>query len=178
MVEKEQNQQQPEIQNADEYAEAIKNLKATTVSREEYDKLAQEKSTLVKALAGEGPVPDNVQKQAQPADVKELRKKFLEAGEENLSNADYIKTALELRKALIAEGELDPFIPSGAKVKPTLVDIEKAQQVADAFQSWIDNATDEKGNLDKDLFDAFLKKGIADDSPLITARLKANKARR
>ena len=178
MTEEEQKQQQPIIQDAEQYAEAIKNLKEKTVSKEEYDRVVAEKSTLVKALAGEGPVPKDVQEQAKPADIKDLRKKFLDAGEENLSNAEYIKTALELRKAAIAEGELDPFIPSGAKVKPTPQDVAKAQEVADTMQKWLDDATDENGKIDEELFMAYMRKGIAEDSPVIAARLRASKARR
>ena len=178
MVEEEKKQQQQEPQTAGEYAEAIKDLRANTVSKEEYDKVVAERTTLVKARAGEGPVPEGVQKQEDPVDVKELRKKFLNAGEENLSNAEYIKTALALRKAAIAEGELDPFIPSGAKVKPTPQDVAKAQEVADTFQKWLDDATDENGKVDEELFMAFMRKGIAEDSPIVAARIRASKARK
>ena len=179
MSEEEKKTQQPEIQSADEYAEAIKNLKANTVSKEEYDKVVAEKSTLVKALAGEGPVPEGVQKQAEKPDINELRKKFLNAGEENLSNAEYIKTALQLREAVIAEGGIDPFLPSGAKASPTNTDLQGAAKTAEALQSWLDSATDESGKVDSELFNAFMKKGIAEDSPMVTARLRAqNKARK
>lgn len=175
-------QQQPPAQpqmTADEYAAAVKNLKENTVSKEEFEKLKNEKSVLVKALAGEGPVPDSVSKQAKKSDVKELRKKFLEAGEQNLSNAEYIKTALELRTAIIEEGGIDPFIPSGAKVSPTPKDIEGANKTAEALQSWLDAATDDNGKIDNELFNAFMRKGIAEDSPVIAARIRAaNKARK
>ena len=94
LLEEEKQAQQPEIQTAEEYAAAIKNLKESTVPKDEYEKLKADKAVLVKALAGEGPVPAEIaQQQAQQADVKELRKKFLNAGEENLTNAEYIKTA-------------------------------------------------------------------------------------
>ena len=179
MVEEEKRQaQQDNPQNAEEYAEAIKNYKEKTVSKEEYDKVVAERTTLVKALAGEGPVPDNVQKQEKPADIKELRQRFLNAGEENLPNGEYIKNALELRKAAIAAGELDPFIPVGAKAKPTPLDIAKAQEVADTFQEWLDASTDENGKIDEEEFLAKMRKGIAEDSPFITAKLKASKAHR
>lgn len=174
MLEEKENQQaQPEIQSAEEYAAAIKALKESTVSKEEYDKVVADKTVLVKALSGEGPVPEGVQKQEKPADIKELRKKFLNAGEENLSNAEYIQTALKLRKAIIDEGGLDPFLPSGAKVNPTPQDIAGANKAAEAFQSWLDAATDENGKVDNELFNAYMKKGIVEDNPLITARLKA-----
>lgn len=180
LLEEEKNMPQQEVQTADEYAEAIKNLKAKTVPLEDYNKVKADKEVLIKALAGEGPVPSEVaQQQAKSLDIKELRKKFLDAGEENLSNAEYIKTALDLRQAIIDEGGLDPFLPSGAKVNPTPADIAGANKAAEAFQSWLDNATDENGKIDDELFNAFMKKGIAEDSPIITAKLRAAaKARR
>lgn len=162
------------IQSADEYAQAIKKLKETTVPLDDYEKLKEEKATLIKALAGEGPAPDGVQKQAeQQADINELRKKFLDAGEENLSNAEYLQTALKLRKAAIEKGEPDPFIPVGAKVTPTPSDVAGAEKVANAIQSWLDAATDDNGKVDEELLNAYIKKGIAEDSPIITARIKA-----
>ena len=171
---------QQEVQSADEYAAAIKNLKESTVSKEEYDKVVNDKKVLIKALAGEGPVPEGVQTQAQKPDIKTLRKEFLEAGETNLSNAAYIRKALELRQAVIDEGGIDPFLPVGAKVNPTPQDIAGANKAAEAFQSWLDMATDpETGKIDEELFNAYVKKGIAEDSPMIAARLRANsKARR
>ena len=172
-------QQQPQQeripQSAEEYAEAYKQMREKYVPKEMYEKAKEDNKALVKALSGEGPIPEGVQEKAKPADVKQLRKEFLEAGETNLSNAQYVKKALELRKAVIAEGGMDPFLPSGAKATPTPKDIEGAQKTADALQSWLDAATDETGKVDDDLFNAYLKRGLAEDSPLITARLKAHK---
>lgn len=174
MLEDEKTQaQQPEIQSAEEYAAAIKALKESTVNKDEYDKVVADRAVLIKALSGEGPIPEGVQEAAKKPDIKELRQTFLNAGEENLTNAEYIKTALELRKAIIDSGGLDPFLPEGAKVNPTPQDIVGANKAAEAFQSWLDAATDENGKIDGELFNAYMKKGIAEDSPLITARLKA-----
>lgn len=178
MLEEEKKPQQTEIQSAEEYAEAIKNLKEKSVSKEDYEKLLNEKTVLVKALAGEGPAPANVKGEETKLDLAELRKKMHDSGELNLTNAEYIKTALDLRKAAIAAGELDPFIPAGAKVKPTPQDVAKAQEVADLFQKWLDDATDENGKIDNELFAALANKKIAEDSPIIAARIRANKARR
>ena len=161
-------------QTADEYAVAIKNLKANTVSKKEFEKLLEEKKTLVKALAGEGPVPDEVaQKETKKPDIKELRKKFLNAGENQLSNAETVQTALELRQALLDAGEPDPFLPQGIKRSANPQEIQKAQEVADGLQAMLDNATDEEGYIDPDLFNAQLRKNIAEDSPVLVARLKA-----
>ena len=173
---------QPEkIQSAEDYAEAIKNLKAKTVSKEEYEKVVKDRDVLTKALAGEGPVPEEIARQQakEKADVKELRKKFLNAGEENLSNAEYVQSALDLRQAILDEGGIDPFLPQGAKANPTNADIAGAQKVADAFQEMLDAATDENGKVDPELFNAYIKKYVAEDSPTVTAKLRAAaKARR
>ena len=166
-----------EIQSAEDYVAAINRLKETTVPKDQYDKLVKDHEVVVKALAGEGPVPEGVQKQAQRPSTDELIKKFVDAGENNLTNAEYVKTALELRQAIIDEGGTDPFLPNGAKIRPTPQDIAGAQKVADTMQSWLDEATDETGKIDNELFNAFLRKGIAEDGPMMKARLGASKPR-
>ena len=180
MVEEEKIEQQatPDIQTAEDYVAYIKRLQENTVPLEKFESLKKEKEVLTKALAGEGPIPESVQERAKPADVNELREKFINAGEENLSNAEYIKSALELRQAIIDGGGTDPFLPTGAKISPTPQDIAGAQKVADAMQSWLDAATDlETGKIDNELFNYALKKGIAEDSPITRARIQAAKKR-
>ena len=162
-------------QSAEEFTEAMKHVRENYVPKEKLEKAEADKAVLIKALSGEGPIPDSVQEKAKPANVKELRKEFLQAGETNMSNAKYVETALALRQAIIDEGGLDPFLPSGAKVNPTPQDIAGAQKTADALQSWLDAARDDNGRIDEELFNAFMRKGIAEDSPIITARLKAAK---
>lgn len=165
-----------EIQNAEEYAAAIKRLKETTVSKEQYEKVVNDNKVLTKALAGEGPAPEGVQEKAKRPDINELRKKFLMAGENNLTNAETVQTALQLREACLDAGEPDPFLPAGIKNHPSPSDVQKAQDVADALQTWLDESTDEDGIIDPETFNAMLRKGIADDSPLLIARLKAAQA--
>lgn len=165
-----------EIQTAEDYAAAVKRLKETTVSKEQYEKLLNDNKVLTKALAGEGPIPEGAQEAAKRPDINELRKKFLTAGENNLTNADTVLTALQLREACLEAGEPDPFLPAGIKNHPTPSDIQKAQDVADTLQNWIDESTDEDGIIDTETFNAMLRKGIADDSPLIAARLKTAQA--
>lgn len=175
MAEEEKKEQAPaEPQTAEEYAAAIKHLKENTVSKEAYEKEVAEKKTLIKALSGEGPVPEGIAQKAQKSpDIKELRKKFLNAGEANLTNAETVQLALDLRQACLDKGEPDPFLPMATKKSPTVVDIEAANRVAEAFQSWLDSSKDENGVVDNDVFNAYLKKGIAEDGPIITAKLKA-----
>lgn len=175
---KEDGKKQPDKkpQTAEEYIAAIENLKANSVSKEEYDKLKQENTQLIKAVAGEGPAPEGVQEQGKVKPNKaELQKKLLEAGETNLTNAEFVETALLLRKTIIDEGGVDPFLPVGAKISPQTDDILKADKTAEILQSCLDEARDEDGKVDPDIFNAVLKKTIADDSGLIAARAKASK---
>lgn len=160
-----------EPQTAEEYAEFVKHLKETTVSKEEYDKVVEDKKTLAKALAEGGDVPE-VEKQEKP-NIDELRKKFLKAGETNLSNVEYVQTALELRKALIEKGEPDPFLPQGLKRKPDNSDYQGAERVAAFLEDCVEQSKDEEGKPDPDMFNALLKKGIANDSPVVSAKVKA-----
>ena len=169
-----QNQQQQETQmTAEEYAAYIKRLRETTVPKEKYEKALKDNKILAKALAEGEDVPE-VEKQENKPSIDELRKKFLKAGENNLSNLEYVQTALELRKALIEDGKPDPFLPLGIKLKIESTDYEGAERVAAFFEDCIEQSKDkETGKPDPEVFNAFLKKGIAQDSPLLTARLKA-----
>ena len=162
-------------QNAEEYVETVKALKESTVSKEEYEKLQKEKATLIKAIAEGATLPDS-EKQKEKPNLEELRKKFLSAGENNLSNAEYIKTVLELRKTCLEEGQPDPFLPLGIKRKPDNSDLEGAQKVAEAFEEMLAEATDpDTGEVDNDIFNALLKKNIANDSPILNAKLRSRK---
>ena len=179
MLDEKVNQQQQEvvIESAQDYAEAIKDLKEKTVSKEEYDKVVADKKTLIRALSEGQTLPDSGQKENKP-DIKELRQKFLNAGELNLSNAEYIKTALALRQASIESGEGDPFLPTNSRRAPTIVDLQGAEKVAETLQGWLEEATDEEGRVDEDLLNAQIKKGIADDGPLMLAKMKARAGKR
>ena len=130
--EKKQNKTQTESMTADEYVENIKDVKSKMVSKEEYDKVVAEKKTLARALADGVDIPES-EKQEKPADIKEIRKKLLNAGETNMSNSEYVQNVLDLRNALLAEGKRDPFLPTGIKRDPSNQDFAGAQRVADFF---------------------------------------------
>lgn len=165
--EQEKNTAAESQMTADEYAEEIKKLKANTVSKEEYDKVVADKKTLAKALAEGADVPEGEKQEKQPADIKALRKKLLTAGETSLSNVEYVQTALELRKALIADGQKDPFLPTEIKRKATKEDYAGAERVANFLESCLEDSKDDEGKPDEIMFNALLSKGIANDNPMI-----------
>ena len=144
-----------EPQTADEFAEAIKKIRATTVSKEDYDKLVAERKTLIKALA-EGDVPEAEKQEKPKPDKKELRK--ILSGEKEVSNATYVRAALDYRKTAIEEGKQDPFLPKGIKRSADAKEVEAADRVAAAFEEMLEEAIDEEtGEVAQDgLFSEFI----------------------
>lgn len=142
--------------NAD-YVAAIKELREKTVSKEIYEDLRKKNKDLLSALVNGEAIKE--EKKPKAVNVDDLRKKLFGSGNENLSNLEYIKTALELRTELMNRGERDPFLPIGSKVEETADMHEKAQRVADAFQECIDFAEG-----DSEIFTAKLQ-SITKDIP-------------
>ena len=57
-----------------------------------------------------------------------------------LNNLEYITKAMELREALMENGEPDPFLPVGKQISPTRDDLEGAEKVAQVYKECIDYA--------------------------------------
>ena len=123
--------------SAAEYIEAIKEIKANSVPRDEFEALEKEKKDLLKALIEGGQIDQQTAK-GKP-DIKALRAELF--NEDNkLTNLEYAKKALALRAAVLEETGQDIFLPYGANISPTPADSEAAEKVANAFQSCIDYA--------------------------------------
>lgn len=137
-----------------DYVAAIQELQNNTVSKTQYEKLRSENKKLLDALVN----GEHVElPKEEKADVNELRRKLFT---QDLSNYDYVDTALKLRNALIENGERDPFLPCGDKVQETAEMYEKSQAVADGLQYCIDFAEGDSG-----IFTAQLQR-ITKDSPI------------
>lgn len=118
----------------------IQELKANSVSKDDYDKVVAENKKYLKALIDGSQLPSA----AEPVDVDALRKDLF-GGTQELDNLTYCKKALELRNALLEQEGVDVFVGSGSKLTPTEEDYAAAQRVADAMQTCIDAAD---GNSD------------------------------
>lgn len=129
-----------EEMNNEQYIAAIEELKANTVSREAYNKLRGENKQLLDALVSGKEI---VQEEKEKPSVADLRKKLF--GEENMSNLEYVETALSLRDALIESGERDPFLPYGDKVDITSEQIDAANKVAAGLKEMVDFAEGDSG---------------------------------
>ena len=126
--------------NTNDYIEQIKKLKESSVSRDDYDKLKADNKKLIDALASGTQIESKVEQKIDAVEnINNLRKKLFSKGS-NLDNLEYCKTAVELRDALIENGDRDPFLPFGHEVVATDSDYESAERVANVMKECIDYA--------------------------------------
>ena len=136
MLENENLEQRVEESNPDtDYVAAIKELKEKTVSKESYQKLRDENKKLLQSLVN----GEQIQAEVEKPDINELRKELFNE-DSNIDNVTFISKALELRTALIENGEPDPFLPVGKRITPTDEDISAANRVATVLQECVDYA--------------------------------------
>lgn len=138
---------------------AINDIKANTVSKEEYNKMKSDRDKYLKALINGTQVAETTPK--QPVDIQSLRNDLFSG--KGMSNLEYAEKSLQLREAIIEKEGVDIFVAKGSKLTPTTEDYEAAQRVADAFQSCIEVA-----NGDSEIFTRELMRITNDAAPLTT----------
>ena len=126
--------------NTQDYLAAIKELKENSVNRSEYEKLRAENKklidTVVNGLPGQ---EEQVVVRHSKEQIDDLRNELFNSPRE-LNNLEFITKAMELREALMENGEPDPFLPVGKQISPTRDDIEGAEKVAQVYKECIDYA--------------------------------------
>ena len=126
--------------NTQDYLAAIKELKQNSVDRSEYDKLRAENKKLIDAVVnGQPGQEEQVVVKHSKEQIDELRNDLFNSPRE-LNNLEFITKAMELREALMENGEPDPFLPVGKQISPTRDDIEGAEKVAQVYKECIDYA--------------------------------------
>ena len=118
-----------------DYLEAIKNLKQNTVDKAKYEQSEAERKRLLNMVVNGQTV--DVPEEPKHREINVIRNELFNKEHNNL---DYIKLSLELRNALIAEGQPDPFLPYGRQISPTRKDEEIADKVAQVYQECVDFA--------------------------------------
>ena len=151
------------VGDATNYIEAIKEIKANSVSKEKYDKLMADNKALLDAMINGAELPAQPQVEKKPVDVNALRKKLF-SPESDLSNLEYAKAAVELRDALLEQEGYDCFAPSGTNYKMTPEDITGPEKLATALKAAIEYA-----DGDSALFTQELMRVTKNDSPLRAA---------
>ena len=143
--------------NTNDYIDQIKRLKENSVSKDDYNKLKADNKKLIDALANGTPIDGKVEPKIDAVEnINNLRKKLF-SKESNLDNLEYCKTAVELRDALIENGERDPFLPFGHEVVATDSDYESANRVATVMKECINYA-----DGDSDIFTNELQRRTVD----------------
>lgn len=121
--------------NENDYIEEIQNLRANTVSKEDYEKLRLENKRLISSLArGE----TTVQPVEEKPDLNTLRKKVFDNPHQ--SNLEYIQNALNLRNAVLEQEGYDCFAPHSTQTPVDKDDEKTAAKVAQVMQEAIDYA--------------------------------------
>ena len=141
LEEKEINETGTQVEDStQDYLAAIKELKQNSVGRDEYEKLKAENKKLIDAVVNgqvvEEPAQNLVHTQEE---ITQLRNELFNS-DKDLSNLEYVSKALELRDALIENGQPDPFIPVGKQISPTREDIEIAEKCAQVYKECIEYA--------------------------------------
>ena len=126
--------------NTQDYLAAIKELKENSVNRSEYDKLRAENKrlidTVVNGLPGQ---EEQVVVKHSKEQIDDLRNDLFNSPRE-LNNLEFITKTMELREALMENGEPDPFLPVGKQISPTRDDLEGAEKVAQVYRECIEYA--------------------------------------
>ena len=141
MVDEELNNETGKVEDStQDYLAAIKELKQNSVGREEYEKLKAENKKLIDAVVNGQPCQEEQQVVIHTEEeINALRNELFNSDKE-LSNLEYVKKAIELREALMENGQPDPFIPVGKQISPTREDIEIAEKVAQVYKECIEYA--------------------------------------
>lgn len=120
------------------YIEVINNLRNNTVSKAEYEKALKDNKMLAEALATTPAQAAAEEVVTLPTDeeVQGLRDKLFNT--KHMTNLEYIRTSLELRDALLARGERDPFLPNNNGYVDNDVDNAKVEAMAKGLQQMVD----------------------------------------
>lgn len=148
-----------EVVSNSDYIDAIKDLKQNTVAKSDYEALKADNKKLLDTLVN-GQLP-NTEPVKPTYNKEELRESLFRHGED-LSNLEYVDKALKLRQAILDEGGMDPFLPTGKKIVPTDTDIECANRVAAVMQECVDYA-----DGDSQIFTQELMRRTVDVGPSI-----------
>lgn len=126
--------------NTQDYLAAIKELKENSVNRSEYEKLRAENKKLIDTVVNGIPgQEEQVVVKHSKEQIDDLRNDLFNSPRE-LNNLEFITKTMELREALMENGEPDPFLPVGKQISPTRDDIEGAEKVAQVYKECIEYA--------------------------------------
>lgn len=145
------------------YVKIIQDLKRTTVSRDEYNRVLEDNRMLANALATtperKEESTDDSAKVATDEEVQDLRDKLYIQSCLGIGNLDYIETSLDLRDAVLSRGERDPFLPTAEDYIETEDDCEDCRIRAAALRQMCNYARTAPNKIQQnDVFNSELKR--------------------
>lgn len=129
-------QQENVEQDTNNYIEAIKEIKANSVSKDAYKKLQEENKKLLESLIAGETIEAPKTTVEEKVDLNALRKHLDEAE----SPIDYCKTSLKLHEETLKQLDYNDYLPNGKKIRPTKEDEEKANLFIKEIKECIDYA--------------------------------------
>ena len=115
-----------------------KNLKENTVSKEEYKKLQEKNKLLMRQIINGGGTKGESE---ETVDLQEIRKKIFD-NPESMTDLDFWKNTLALRKERLKNEGVDIFLPKGKKTRYSQTDKESANHVAEVIERIIEDSED------------------------------------
>lgn len=115
--------------------DALTEMKRNSVPKDKYDELQAKNKKLIEAIVNGQEV--NTQVPIKHREIKTIRNELFNNDHNNL---EFIELSLELRDALIANGEPDPFLPYGKQISPTREDVDMADKVAQVYRECLEYA--------------------------------------
>ena len=153
MSEEEKEQLNPDNEpemTAKEYINQINDLKQSTVSREEYERIKNDNRELAKALInGTGANIPGITKPEEKPDLDDLRKKLFTKKSKN--DLEYFTNLLALRDGVMADGQPDPFLPINREFRATAQDEADAERIATQIKEAIEYADGDPAVFSNDL---------------------------
>jgi hypothetical protein len=141
--------------NSANYIETIKTLKENTVSKEQFLKLKEENKQLLNAFVeGQNPNGDIKSEVVEKVPVETLTQHL---SQQDITNLDYVSTALEIRQRLLDEKGIDTFLPNGRQYIASDYDKAAAEKVARELQAMVDIA-----DGDADIFNNEFQRRVQD----------------
>jgi hypothetical protein len=147
-----------DVDTTADYIATLDAMRKNSVSRADYDKVREENRRLLNTLAEGGSI--QVAEEKPQVDIQAIRKELF-SPTCDLNNLQYIEKALELRDALIENGEADPFLPVSSSKSPTYEEISQAENAARVFRECVEYA-----DGDSQVFTQELMRRTNDSNPM------------
>lgn len=156
----------PPVDEEFDAVQAINELRSNSVPKDEFEKLKAERNKYLKALIDGNQVDTGEEKNKATVDevITTARNKLFSQNED-LSNLEYVETALELRDAILERDGTDIFVGNGSKITPTAEDYQSAEKVATVLKGCVETA-----NGNSAIFTRELDRLMRDAMPKITRR--------